>query len=190
MHGLRQLARWVGKKLIDLSCPPKILASGVSPELEDAFWTRVEKTNSCWLWLGPTNHDGIPVLCRREASKVKVYTAARLSWIIAHGEIESFLRVYHSSCDEKLCVNPAHFTTGTFKEQGIHNKTKHKRNARGTQCPWAKLTESQVIEIRSLYAKGNITQANIARKFMVGETAIYGILSGKTWRHIPKEGSS
>ena len=55
---------------------------------------------------------------------------------------------------------------------------------RGTRCHTAKLTESQVIEIRRLLANGE-SKLKVSKTFGVGHTAIRGIASGVTWRHVP-----
>lgn len=55
---------------------------------------------------------------------------------------------------------------------------------RGTQVHNSKLTESDVMTIRSLYATGNHSHRSLAVQFGVGHRAIGDILSNKTWVHV------
>lgn len=69
---------------------------------------------------------------------------------------------------------------------GKTNGVKQKRAAsianRGSKAPSAKLNESQVREIRSLF--GQITQRDIANRFSVSEATVSMIKTRKNWRHI------
>jgi hypothetical protein len=55
---------------------------------------------------------------------------------------------------------------------------------KGERCAKAKLTESQVLEIRSRYIKGVTTYKSFANEFGVSDVIIYYIISRKTWKHI------
>lgn len=55
---------------------------------------------------------------------------------------------------------------------------------KGTDVPSSKLTELEVIEIRSRYAKGGVSQYKLAEKYEVTQSAISDIISRKRWKHI------
>ena len=55
---------------------------------------------------------------------------------------------------------------------------------RGEGCGTSKLTESDVIEIREKYARGNITFKCLASEYEVATTAILRIVQHRTWKHI------
>lgn len=55
---------------------------------------------------------------------------------------------------------------------------------KGERCAKAKLTESQVLDIRSRYIKGVTTYKSFADEFGVSDVIIYYIISRKTWKHI------
>ena len=55
---------------------------------------------------------------------------------------------------------------------------------RGSQNGCAKLSESDVIQIRRSYSPGYGQLARLARQFKVTNTAIWRIVHRKTWRHI------
>lgn len=58
-----------------------------------------------------------------------------------------------------------------------------KQPKRGEESGAAKLTESEVQEIRRLYATG-IVQTELARRFHVGQNTISRIILRKTWAHV------
>jgi sugar (pentulose or hexulose) kinase len=58
------------------------------------------------------------------------------------------------------------------------------RLARGEANGNTKLTAVQVVEIRSLYAAGGITQRSLGMQFGVSQAPIRDIINRKRWRHI------
>lgn len=90
------------------------------------FWSRVEKTDGCWLWRGvPSQKYGSLGI------NGKNYHAHRVSYEIHHGPIPDGLFVCHR-CDVGRCVNPEHLFLGTHQDNMTDLKTK-KRKARGDQ---------------------------------------------------------
>lgn len=55
---------------------------------------------------------------------------------------------------------------------------------KGSKSAMAKLTESQVVEIRDMYNTKLYTLKQIAAKYNMGYTTIQGICSGKYWTHV------
>lgn len=56
-------------------------------------------------------------------------------------------------------------------------------HAKGERQWCARLTAADVVKIRALYADGMIMQ-HIAREFGVNSGTVWGIIRGKTWRHV------
>lgn len=54
----------------------------------------------------------------------------------------------------------------------------------GEKSRFAKLTESQVIEIYSLWKKSYTSPLELAIKFNISKDNIYNILRGRTWKHL------
>src|SRR5262245_49640461 len=71
--------------------------------IAERFWSRVNKTDTCWLWtagvMGRTGYGGF----RFDGC---VRGAHRFSWQLAHGPIPGGAHVLHR-CDVRLCVNPS-----------------------------------------------------------------------------------
>jgi hypothetical protein len=58
---------------------------------------------------------------------------------------------------------------------------------RGESSNFAKLTASQVLEIRARYTAGGISQRALAREYGISRSAVGLILLRKTWAHITDE---
>lgn len=101
-------------------------------DYSDRFWSRVEKTDGCWLWRGTVHHTGYGVLTIMDESRphgkyqVRVH---RLSYEMAKGQIPTGMCVCHA-CDTPLCVNPAHLWLGSqIENQADATKKGRKRVA-------------------------------------------------------------
>jgi len=72
---------------------------------------------------------------------------------------------------------------GTKKENGA-DKISHGNSPAGEKNNSATLSETQVIQIRSLYAQGGYSYLGLSRLFNVHKTTIAYIIRRQTWRHI------
>jgi hypothetical protein len=100
--------------------------------------------------------------------------------IIAHGAIPADIEVCHS-CDNRLCVNPAHLWLGTPKQNAMDMVSKG-RNGRmiGTRNGRAKLTADIVCDIRKSAEPNRV----LARKYQVDEGLIRQIRKMEIWAHV------
>lgn len=144
----------------------------------------------CWLWTSNTNApsrrggvSGYGSLARDHKAGSPLY-AHRMSYELATGEAPGRLFVCHR-CDTRLCVNPAHLFLGTLAENQADMAAKGRAVRRfGEATVAAKLTETQVLEIRQLFAEGSISKSELARRFGVSTTLIRLIVQGKRWPHL------
>lgn len=83
--------------------------------IEDRFWSKVNKTPTCWLWIGATCNFGYGKIGIGGRKNRKLKDSHRLSWEIHNGIIPLGLCVLHK-CDVPSCVNPAHLFLGTKKD--------------------------------------------------------------------------
>lgn len=153
----------------------------------ERFWARVPNrpAGQCWNWAGGTTVAGYGELRVDGAMK---YTH-RISYELHHGPIPSGSDVLHS-CDIPACVNPDHLFLGDAKANSRDMFLKGRQGAGyparflGSEHPQARLSESDVLEIRCLYATGNYTQRALAGRFAVSQRNISFITCGLHWRHI------
>ena len=89
----------------------------------DRFWNKVNKTNTCWLWMGALNNGGYGAIC------IDGYwvMAHRFAWELEHREIPS--NQIHHTCHNRACVNIAHLEHVTTAEHG-----KLSKKAQQTHC--------------------------------------------------------
>lgn len=149
--------------------PPRIPLNIAIPK-RIAFAGRDE----CWLWMGQRDKDGYGTLSRRPLP-IRVH---RWMWEQVHGPIPSGLQIRHA-CDNPPCVNPAHMSLGTSKDNK-HDSVRKDRHARGAIIGTSVLTEELVQQIRA--TKG--TLMTVAVKFGVHWSTIARIRNRTTWKHL------
>ena len=150
-----------------------VLLNPSAKQLKELFWSRVRKTESCWLWQGTIQHGG-----GYGVFYAKGY-AHRFSYEIHKGKIPDSLHVLHR-CDNPPCVNPAHLFVGTHQDNRNDSVSK-KRHSFGEKCYRSKLTRANVLFIRRACLEGE-SQTVLARQFGIVPSAISHIVRGKNWR--------
>lgn len=90
----------------------------VDQAVVDRFWSKVNKTDECWLWASIPRHR----YARFDAPEAKVKMAAhRFSWSLANGEIPEGMVIDHI-CHTPACVRPDHLRLATPKQNLEHVK--------------------------------------------------------------------
>lgn len=136
---------------------------------EQRFWAKVDTSGECWLWTGATTR-GYGVFDRMRAN--------RFSWILHNGPIPDGLYVLHS-CDQPLCVRPAHLRLGT-QADNMRDKVQRGRQERGEAHHAAKFTEHDIRAIRASTAPLKV----IAQQYRSRASNIWSIRTGKAWKHV------
>lgn len=148
--------------------------------IEQRFWAKVRKTESCWIWTG-CKWGEYGQLLGTGGRSGKRFSAHRLSWEVHNGPIPEGLWVLHH-CDVPLCVNPEHLFLGTPSTNSVDRDNKRRRDRRpGEAHHNVKLTEAMVQDIRSRQGQ---TQKRIAEEFGVSFQQISRICSGQQWTHL------
>ena len=75
---------------------------------------------------------------------------------------------------------------GTAKENG-EDKVLHGNSLKGIRNAAAKLSEDDVLLIRELYSKGDISQFKLAMQFNICQATIWKIVTYKNWNHLSAE---
>ncbi|WP_354006233.1 HNH endonuclease signature motif containing protein [Streptomyces bobili] len=99
---------------------------------EERFWSRVNKTETCWLWLGQTSY-GYGLFGWGSRTNRKHEGAHRYAYRQLKGAIPPGLELDHL-CRVPLCVNPEHLEPVTHEENVRRGKSGFAINARKTHC--------------------------------------------------------
>lgn len=148
--------------------------------LPDRFWSKVNKTENCWLWIACVGSNGYAQI-RVGGRKGRMVHAHRVSWYLHNGPIPNNLLVLHS-CDIPVCVKPDHLFLGTNRDNVLDAVKKGRRaDFSGDKAGAAKLSWSFVRQIRSLYRDRNYTMTSLAEQFNVSITTISEIIHNMRW---------
>ena len=136
--------------------------------LADRFWAKVDKTDTCWVWVGATfRESGYGQI----AVGPKKRRANRVAWELTYGEIPKGMLVCHK-CDNPSCVRPDHLFLGTHRDN-CNDMMSKQRCDRVLSWDLAK-------EIRERYAKGEKQNA-LAKELGVSPAAIWKVVNNKSW---------
>lgn len=161
--------------------------------IKQRFLSKVQKTDTCWIWTGTMGSGGYGQFWFNG----KTHWAHRVSYALFISPDLKNLCVCHS-CDVRNCVNPAHLWLGTNADNtddmvrkgrtvsGDKHWTRIRPESilRGEKQGSSKLTEEQVLVIREKYATDNYSQRELAKEFKVCQTMIGTILRRERWKHI------
>lgn len=163
---------------------------------KESFESKIEKTDSCWNWLGVINSSGYGSI-RFDGKKIGVH---RLAYEIMIGPVSENLFVLHK-CDNRICVNPDHLWLGT---QTDNLKDMYQKGRQGNPYRWtrennpntgkpisektktaiSKATQRtfRIIDPNGKLIEGiNLTQFCKDRKLNQG--AMWSVINGRILRH-------
>ena len=138
--------------------------------------------------------NGYPIVCLYNNGEKRHRTAASI--VVEQFVIKRPLRFGRAECvrhrcDNPLCVEPEHLTTGTSKENTEdmlrrnrgHFSFQENSSFPGEMNGNAKLTEDYVREIRDARAAGEKLEP-LAKRFGVTKTLISAVCRRKAWAHV------
>lgn len=100
--------------------------------VQEQFWEKVNKTESCWLWTGGLTAMGYGSF-RAQHEHGVTRVAHRFAYLTLVGPIGDGLELDHL-CRVRHCVNPAHLEPVTHRENVRRGGGPTAANARKTHC--------------------------------------------------------
>jgi hypothetical protein len=135
--------------------------------------------DDCWEWAASHLKDGYGYF----RLNGKTASAHRLSYQIFHGEIHPRHYVCHR-CDNPGCCNPAHLFAATSKQNALDREAKGRgHDRRGESQGQAKLTSSNVVEMRNKFSTG-VSRAKLAVEYGVTWCTVDKAVKRESWSHI------
>jgi len=98
-------------------------------EAAERFWSNVDQSGDCWLYLGAKTHNGYG----RPSFQGRRIMAHRLAYELAIGPIPEGLQIDHL-CRVRSCVNPSHLEAVTQQENISRSDAPTAVNARRAEC--------------------------------------------------------
>lgn len=130
-----------------------------------------------WLWTGTTTNQGYGVFTVQR----HIYRAHRVAYELFVGPIPDGQLIRHKN-DRRLDVNPHNLIPGTPRDN-MNDKVERSRQARGSRHGWAKLTEGEILHIRSAHANG-MSQREIGRRYGISHIHVGRIVRREVWAHL------
>lgn len=147
--------------------------------LEARFWKNVSRQGDCWEWQGMTNKKGYGTITVEARSQLAHRVSLKLNGV----ELPDDKDVLHS-CDNPPCVRPSHLSVGTQADNTADMVTKgRQKGAVGSRNAKAKLTDTQVLEIRHRWYEG-AKQTALAKEYGVSQPMIGYIVRKERWTHL------
>lgn len=122
----------------------------------------------------------------------RITPGSRAVWTLANGEPGPMhvLHTCNGGSGAHGCINIRHLRLGdpaeNYRDKVVAGRL---QSTAGTAHGKAKLTDDDVREIRRRYVKGQ-NQTNpgnsvaLSREFGIDRTTLWGIVSGKSWKHV------
>jgi hypothetical protein len=130
---------------------------------EKEFWSKVDKTSTCWNWTASRTSAGYGNLNWHGK-----YTYAHILAFKFAGKSIPFRHELDHLCRNRRCVNPDHL-------EAVRGRINIRRGKN------AKLTPEKVAEIRILLQDKNANQTRIGKQYGVTGATISEIFLGKSW---------
>lgn len=154
-----------------------------SPVTAEFINARCRVDNSgCILWCGYVTKAGYGCIFRTHSGVRTWVYVHRFVYEQANGPIPAGMAVCHT-CDTPNCCNPSHLFLGTDKDNS-DDKIRKGRHAHGSRHGVAKLTESDVLEIRKMAAQ-KVPLREIAKMFGISHWTAGDAARGDSWKHVP-----
>lgn len=139
-----------------------------------------EPNTGCWLWAGRHDSNGYG---RGHFANRTIQLAHRYAYLL-YKEDPQKKHVLHK-CDNPACVNPEHLYLGDQKQNNIDRDSRgRQKTARGCNHKLSKLSEGEVLCIRSLHDTGKFPSRLLAKMYSCSQKAIMNIINYKSYKNV------
>ena len=143
--------------------------------VEQRFLEKVDKSGTCWLWKGGGDRYGVFSI---GDGVIGAHVAAYKLFV---GDVPEGLWVLHT-CDNGMCVNPAHLYAGTPQQNQSDRNTRGRANLPCGERHWqGLLTRSIVLAIR---AEPHTSSSVLAARFDISRQTVNDVRTFRTWKHV------
>lgn len=150
---------------------------------DKAFWAKVEKTLTCWIWTGAVSG---PMKYGALTRSGMHFLAHRWSWKLAFGPIPDGMHVLHN-CDTPRCVNPEHLFLGTkldnTRDMIAKGRSKFSNPHPGMTHHNHRFSDDDIRTMRLLFEAG-LSQCELGRIYRTNQGNISRIVRRITWSHV------
>lgn len=149
--------------------------------IKERFYAHVKKLsgrNACHEYQGARSKKGYGQF----GYEGWIQAAHRVAWKLEYGNIPAGLCILHR-CDNPACVRLSHLFLGTQLDN-IADRVAKGRTASGEAHFRAKLTNEQVIAIRTAYATGQVLQRELAQRYSCSGNTISAIVTSVSWKAV------
>ncbi len=147
------------------------------------FWSKVDFSDDCWLWTAGKSHNGYGMFFMLQDGRKTMQRAHRIAYQHCFGNVPDGMLVRHS-CDNPACVNPDHLLLGKASDNSC-DMVKRGRSQKGESHSQAKLTESDIREIRCMHHIAvEIPSRQVAAMYGVSPRTIRDVRSRRSWAHL------
>lgn len=152
--------------------------------VSERFWSKVDKTGSCWEWTAAKNNTGYGSFGLGGKVYVAHRVAAYFSGIVdqlGQPDRKSGGHVLHH-CDNRACCRPDHLYAGTIADNNSDCISRGRAfRLRGARHPNSKLRPEDVRHIIARVGNGE-TYTSIAKKLNVSRKTVTNAIYGKTYK--------
>lgn len=154
---------------------------------EERFMRKCVEENGCWIWKGGAYLNGYGQVKKQTYGTTYAHQWACHHWNGSPLPIEKGMCIKHS-CDNKMCVNPAHLSYGTLQEN-ICEMVERNPKAMGRIAP----TDAELTLLRQMLSE-DVARREMARRLNHGRHWIdrvcrdYSLTSRDSWNSVANSG--